>query len=80
MIKRLQNFVEKYSLFLLILILLIGIYSRVRLVLDKSFPFTYDIGRDLLVVSGMVHHLLFHLLGQQLASQVFSMDHGGTTR
>jgi len=63
MIKRLQNFVEKYSLFLLILILLIGIYSRVRLVLDKSFPFTYDIGRDLLVVSGMVHHFTIPLIG-----------------
>lgn len=63
MIKRLQSIVEKYSLLLLLFILLIGIYSRVRPVLDKTFPFTYDIGRDLLVLDNIVHQFDIPLIG-----------------
>jgi len=63
MTNKLQNFVERHSLFLFFLILLIGIYSRVRLIFDKTFPFTYDIGRDLLALDSMVHQLDIPLIG-----------------
>ncbi len=63
MIKKLQNVVEKHSLLLFLLILFIGVYSRVRLIFDKTFPFTYDIGRDLLALNNMVNHLDIPLIG-----------------
>lgn len=63
MIKKAQKLIAKYDLALLILIILIGTYSRVRPVLDKSFPFTYDIGRDLLALYNIVHHLDIPLIG-----------------
>ncbi len=63
MINKFQNFLEKHSFLLFSLILLIGIYSRVRLIFDKTFPFTYDIGRDLLALDNIVHKFDVPLIG-----------------
>lgn len=48
---------------LLFLIVFLGFYLRVRGVLTDSFAYTYDVGRDLLAVQGIVQNHKIPLIG-----------------
>ncbi|HUD45095.1 MAG TPA: hypothetical protein VMR41_06115 [Patescibacteria group bacterium] len=53
----------KLSYILLALILLIGLWFRIQGPLWGLFAYTYDVGRDLLAVNEIVHHLKIPLIG-----------------
>ncbi len=50
-------------------ILLIGFYLRIKGTLDNTFAFTYDVGRDLLVVRDIIDNLKFPLIGPTTGQQ-----------
>jgi len=53
----------KFRYLVLSLIVLIGSYLRLQAVLTNSFAFTYDVGRDMLALSSIVHLHKIPLIG-----------------
>lgn len=61
--KTIQKILQKRELILLFLILLTSAYLRFPRVMDSSFAFTYDVGRDMLAVRNIVTHFDLPLIG-----------------
>lgn len=63
-------FKKRYLINILFIgILLIGFYLRVKGTLDNTFAFTYDVGRDLLVVKDIIENVKFPLIGPTTGQQ-----------
>ncbi|OGH24754.1 MAG: hypothetical protein A3B47_00460 [Candidatus Levybacteria bacterium RIFCSPLOWO2_01_FULL_39_24] len=57
------RFIKK-ELLILYLIIFVGLFLRVQGIFTNSFAFTYDVGRDMLAVSDIVHLGKILLIGQ----------------